>query len=197
MTGNRVRTTGIEYTLPLSRCAFSLLLPLSLLLLLMFDDDFSSTFAETVQPLQADQHRRLQHLTVRRRLGLWLGEGSGDTSTGSRVPSCFKIEQLYGVCRLSKQTLSPLHNSCTASAKYRWLTLFPYRSSSFSVSVSLLLSMLSICCRVPLLVLPNVFSPSYPVCARYPLYNRPGMLDPKGKAKWDAWKGVEGEVVPP
>lgn len=22
--------------------------------------------------------------------------------------------------------------------------------------------------------------------------DRPGMLDPKGKAKWDAWKGVEG-----
>eukprot|EP00903_Cladosiphon_okamuranus_P021817 g20061.t1 len=21
---------------------------------------------------------------------------------------------------------------------------------------------------------------------------RPGVLDPKGKAKWDAWKGVEG-----
>ncbi|CAM9241459.1 unnamed protein product [Hapterophycus canaliculatus] len=23
--------------------------------------------------------------------------------------------------------------------------------------------------------------------------SRPGMLDPKGKAKWDSWKGVEGK----
>jgi len=27
-----------------------------------------------------------------------------------------------------------------------------------------------------------------------PPFGRPGMMDPKGKAKWDAWKANEGEM---
>ena len=37
-----------------------------------------------------------------------------------------------------------------------------------------------------------------PMCVFFsfspPPVSRPGMLDPKGKAKWDAWKGVEGKA---